>query len=65
MFFTGSPMTIREILWSACLYHQIHHRGQLSVICRLAGGAAPGVYGPNQEESARFREQAQAGGRGK
>ena len=41
MFFTGSPMTIREILWSASLYHQIHHRGQLSVICRLAGGAAP------------------------
>jgi len=60
MFFTGSPMSIREILWSAVLHHQIHHRGQLSVLCRLAGGAAPGTYGPNREESAKFRAQAQA-----
>jgi uncharacterized damage-inducible protein DinB len=60
MFFTGSPMSIREILWSAVLHHQIHHRGQLSVLLRLAGGAAPGTYGPNREESAKFREQAQA-----
>ncbi len=57
MFFTGSPMSIREILWSAVLHHQIHHRGQLSVLCRLAGGAAPGTYGPNREESAKLREK--------
>ena len=60
MFFTGNEMTIREILWSALLHHQIHHRGQLSVLCRLAGGAAPGTYGPNREEMTKFREKAQA-----
>jgi uncharacterized damage-inducible protein DinB len=56
MFFTGSMMPIREILWTALLHHQIHHRGQLSVLCRLAGGAAPGTYGPNREEMAKFRQ---------
>lgn len=60
IFFTGDEMPIREILWSALLHHQIHHRGQLSVLCRLAGGAAPGAYGPNREDMAKFREQAQA-----
>lgn len=50
-FFTG-PMTIREIMWSAILAHGIHHRGQLSLMCRLAGGQAPGMYGPNREEMA-------------
>jgi len=32
--------------------HQIHHRGQMTVLMRQAGLAAPGVYGPNQEETA-------------
>ena len=44
-FFTG-PMTIREILSSAILAHGIHHRGQLTLMCRLAGGQPPGLYGP-------------------
>jgi uncharacterized damage-inducible protein DinB len=56
-FFTG-PMTIREILWSAILGHGIHHRGQLSLMCRLAGGQAPGLYGPNREEMAAMRAAA-------
>ena len=51
-------MTIREILLSALLLHQVHHRGQLSVLCRLAGGVAPSAYGPNREESAKFRDRA-------
>jgi uncharacterized damage-inducible protein DinB len=34
------------------LGHGIHHRGQLSLMCRLAGGCAPGLYGPNREEMA-------------
>jgi len=50
-FFTG-PMTIREILFSGILAHGIHHRGQLSLMCRLAGGKSPGMYGPNREEMA-------------
>jgi uncharacterized damage-inducible protein DinB len=53
-FFTG-PMTIRDILWDAIVAHGIHHRGQLSLLCRLAGGQAPGLYGPNREEMAALR----------
>ena len=58
-FFTG-PMTIRDILWNAILAHGIHHRGQLSLMCRLAGGQAPGLYGPNREETAAMRSTAGA-----
>lgn len=54
-FFTGQPMSIRDILWGATLLHGIHHRGQLSLMCRLAGGQAPGLYGPNREEMAAMR----------
>lgn len=56
MFFTGTPATVRQILWDFLLHHQIHHRGQLSVVCRLAGGIAPAPYGPNREEMAKMRE---------
>jgi len=52
VFFTRQPMAIRDILWSATLLHGVHHRGQLSLMCRLAGGITPGVYGPNREEMA-------------
>jgi uncharacterized damage-inducible protein DinB len=58
MRFFDNDMAIRDILWSALLMHSIHHRGQLSVLCRLAGGVAPGVYGPNREEMAKMRAQA-------
>ena len=58
-FFTG-PMTIRDILWSAIMAHGIHHRGQLSLMCRLAGGQPPGLYGPNREEMAAMRAGAGA-----
>jgi uncharacterized damage-inducible protein DinB len=58
-FFSG-PMTIRDILWSAIMAHGIHHRGQLSLMCRLAGGQAPGLYGPNREEMAAMRAGAGA-----
>lgn len=56
-FFTG-PMAIRDILWTAIVSHGIHHRGQLSLMCRLAGGKAPGLYGPNREEMAAMRASA-------
>jgi len=56
-FFTGEPVTVREILWTMLLHHEIHHRGQLSVLCRLAGGCAPAPYGPNREQMAAMREQ--------
>jgi uncharacterized damage-inducible protein DinB len=32
------------------VHHQIHHRGQMSVLTRLAGLRVPGVYGPTKEE---------------
>jgi uncharacterized damage-inducible protein DinB len=56
-FFVGA-MTIREMLWSAIMAHGIHHRGQLTLMCRLAGGQAPGLYGPNREEMAAMRASA-------
>lgn len=59
-FFNGRPMTIRNILWDATLSHGIHHRGQLSLMCRLAGGQAPGMYGPNREEMAAMRAGVRA-----
>jgi uncharacterized damage-inducible protein DinB len=58
-FFMG-PMTIREILSSAILAHGIHHRGQLTLMCRLAGGQVPGLYGPNREATAAMRASASA-----
>ena len=53
--FFGRQTTIREILWEMIIAHTIHHRGQLCLMCRLAGGAAPGLYGPNREEMAAMR----------
>jgi uncharacterized damage-inducible protein DinB len=58
-FFTG-PRTIRDILWDAIVAHGIHHCGQLSLMCRLAGGQVPGLYGPNREETAALRASAAA-----
>ena len=57
-FFDGSPQSISFILWNSILYHHIHHRGQLSLMCRLAGGTAPGLYGPNREVTAAFRAKS-------
>jgi len=58
-FFTR-PMMIRDILWDAIVAHAIHHRGQLTLMCRLAGGQVPGLYGPNREETAAMRASAGA-----
>ena len=54
-FFDGRRMTIREVLWGALLHHLIHHRGQLVLMCRMAGGMPPGIYGPNREEMLAMR----------
>ena len=50
--FFGTATPIRDILWIMIMRHGIHHRGQLALMCRLAGGQAPGLYGPNREEMA-------------
>ncbi len=52
----GTTMTLRDILWKRVLQHLIHHRGQLMLMERLAGGTPPGMYGRTMEES----EQARA-----
>jgi uncharacterized damage-inducible protein DinB len=49
-FFDGRRLAIRNVLWNELLHHLIHHRGQLVMMCRMAGGAPPGLYGPNREE---------------
>ncbi len=63
MFFTGTPVTVRQVLWTMLLHHEIHHRGQLSLMNRLAGGSAPAPYGPNREEMAKMREKMAAAAR--
>jgi uncharacterized damage-inducible protein DinB len=52
-FFTGPKQmgdyTLEDFLWFL-LHDQIHHRGQLSVYLRMAGGKVPSIYGPSADE---------------
>jgi uncharacterized damage-inducible protein DinB len=52
-FFTGpgkvGDMPNLDLLW-LMLSDQIHHRGQLSVYVRMAGGKVPSIYGPSADE---------------
>jgi uncharacterized damage-inducible protein DinB len=34
--------------------HEVHHRGQMTVLMRQAGLVVPGIYGPAREEWAGF-----------
>ena len=60
MPFADRRMPLRNILWGGMMMHLIHHRGQLSLMCRLAGGTPPGIYGPNREEMVAMREKMRA-----
>lgn len=40
----------RGLTAAILIHHEIHHRGQLTVLLRLAGVVIPGVYGPAKEE---------------
>jgi uncharacterized damage-inducible protein DinB len=44
---------------SVLITHQIHHRGQLTIVMRLAGLKVPGIYGPAKEEWAAYGMQPQ------
>jgi uncharacterized damage-inducible protein DinB len=59
--FVNGPLAIRDILWNFILAHEIHHRGQLSLMCRMAGGQVPVLYGPNREDTAVLRASANRG----
>ena len=58
--FVGQRLTIRDVLWGTILMHSIHHRGQLSLMCRLAGGTPTNIYGPNREEMEVLRKRMEA-----
>ena len=47
----GRSMPASALLWSGVLFHQIHHRGQLSVYIRMAGGKVPSIYGPSGDDN--------------
>jgi uncharacterized damage-inducible protein DinB len=52
--FPTAPKTVgqwqkMDFLWFL-LSDQIHHRGQLSVYLRIAGGKLPSIYGPTADE---------------
>jgi uncharacterized damage-inducible protein DinB len=41
-----SRLAIVELM----IRHEVHHRGQLSVYLRLAGGKVPSIYGGSADE---------------
>lgn len=47
--FFGHQMPAKTAAWIGFLDH-IHHRGQLSVFIRLAGGKVPSIYGPSADD---------------
>jgi uncharacterized damage-inducible protein DinB len=47
--FFGHQMPAKNAIWITFLDH-IHHRGQLSVYIRLAGGLVPSIYGPSADD---------------
>ena len=50
----------KGITLHALIAHQIHHRGQMTVLMRQAGLRVPGVYGPAREEWAEYGMAAEA-----
>lgn len=38
--------------------HEIHHRGQMTVVLRLLGEQVPGIYGPSREEWSAYGQEA-------
>ena len=47
----------RGITLQALINHEIHHRGQMTVMMRLAGLKVPGIYGPSREEWSQYGMQ--------
>ena len=49
----GERWTI-GITLDVLIYHEIHHRGQMTVLMRQAGLKVPGIYGPSREDWGQF-----------
>lgn len=45
----GDNWTVAQVL-STLVLHQVHHRGQMTVLMRQAGLKVPGLYGPALED---------------
>ncbi len=56
VFMFGETWTKGQVL-SSLIKHQIHHRGQLTILMREAGLKVPGTYGPSYEEWAKMGMQ--------
>ncbi|SDN43660.1 Uncharacterized damage-inducible protein DinB (forms a four-helix bundle) [Psychrobacillus sp. OK028] len=53
----GELWTVATVL-QVLIYHQIHHRGQMTILMRQAGLPIPGMYGPSKDEWLAFGEEA-------
>ena len=53
----GEPWKKGATLYALVL-HQTHHRGQMTVLMRMAGLLVPGAYGPSKEEWVSFGMKA-------
>lgn len=49
-FFGMGETSVRDLLWDMVLLHNVHHRGQLSLMTRLAGARPLGLFGPTRED---------------
>lgn len=45
---------------SSLVFHQVHHRAQITVLMRQAGLRVPGIYGPSRDEWAAMGMKAPA-----
>jgi uncharacterized damage-inducible protein DinB len=50
----------RSFTLRVLVLHQVHHRGQMSVLMRQAGVRVPSMYGPTKEEWAQWNMQPPA-----
>ncbi len=48
----------RRFTLTALIQHQIHHRGQMTVLMRQAGLRVPSIYGPAKEDWAQYGMEA-------
>ncbi len=50
----------RGLVLAALMAHQVHHRGQMTVLMRQAGLKPPGIYGPAREDWAQMKMEPPA-----